>query len=359
MSESFGGIPKVVGPLYKALERVAPDLFVSLLADDRSEGGNALRCFGPFVKALRSGAILIHDHGAWLPFHCQIYAAAKLKGLPFVLSPHGALEAWALQHKRAKKTVAWYLYQKRLVNGADLVVVNSQLEYESVRRLGCRAPIAVVEHGVDIPLRCQEIPAAPVLHRRALFLSRINPKKGVIELLRAWRDSRARRELGFSLSIYGNCDDEDYGREVHRALEELDLGDSVVVGGPVYGNDKWRVFDEHDFFVLPSFSENFGIVVLEALYAGLPVITTTGMPWAHLEAEGLGVTVAPNADAVRAAIDQFAEAAVADSGRTERRKAARRYVEKNYTWDAIANKYALIYRWLIKEGGEPEYIYWD
>lgn len=356
VGESFGGVPKVVLPLYKFLSGSYCAKNFGLFHSDpslRDEHGKGLISW---LLSLRPD--IIHDHGAWLPFHLKVFIAAKLFDIPFVVSPHGNFDAWAMSHKGLKKKIAWHAYQKHIIRFSAAVVVNSQLEYRRLRELGFNNTIAIIGNGVEFPLLPSDARAeSKSITRKALFFSRINPIKGILELLLAWKNSQARVVHGYILNIYGNSDDAVYLALVSAKITELGLCDSVFLKGPVYGEAKWAVYEDHDFFILPSHSENFGIVVAEALFSGLPVITTDGTPWRHLDALGLGRSISLKDKSLQLAIDERIEILVAEGGLSaDFRVAAKKYAVENFSWIEIAAKYLVFYHWMLGEGERPDFV---
>lgn len=182
--------------------------------------------------------------------------------------------------------------------------------------------------------------------RVALFLSRVHPKKGLLELVRAWAQAAPQ---GWRLRIAGP-DEGGHWAEVARELERLGLGAAVEYLGPVVGEAKAVLYRQADLFVLPTFSENFGLVVAEALTYGVPVITTRGAPWADLETYGCGwwidTGVAPLVAALRQAL------ALSDAERQAMGARGRDYVQR-YDWDRIAAETLALYRWVLGQGGRP------
>lgn len=348
-------MPKVVLPLHSELtdmDCLKDSLLLHSETINKRSGGQTL-----LSLLVRYKPDLIHDHGAWLPFHLKIFLLAKFLRIPYVLSPHGNFEAWAMSHKGLKKKFAWHLYQKFIVKYSSALVVNSFHEYSRLRELGFKNKIAIIPNGVEFPVDRsgvdQEI-KLPV--KKALFFSRINPIKGVLELLEAWKASSA-LEFGYVLNIYGNSDDESYLARVKSRIAELGLGDSVFLRGAVYGSEKWRIYKEHDFFILPSYSENFGIVVAEALFSGLPVITTDGAPWHHLDEMGFGKTVSLQDQSLRVAIDEYMiKFGKKDGVPAEIRFAASQYAADNFSWPEIALKYSEFYKWLLGQGEAPLFL---
>lgn len=294
---------------------------------------------------------VLHVHGLWTPFVWRACNFAKKNELTLVVSPHGMLEPWAIKHKFWKKKIAWFVYQKRILNSADMLVVNSKKELETVRLMGLKSPVAVIENGVDkTDFALSSSPVAP--DKIVLFLSRLSPVKGLPDLIRAW--SLLPVEHGYELRLYGHADP-GYEAELLRLIRKFNVEGSVTLFGPVFGVDKWKVYNNASFFVLPSYSENFGIVIAEALWSGLPVITTKATPWESLEREGLGWQVDNDPRQLRDAL--LAAMRLGEEKRSDMSLRASAYAQKNFNWPDIVDKYLLAYRWLI-DGNipKPEWI---
>lgn len=246
------------------------------------------------------------------------------------------LEPWALAYRAWKKKIAWQLYQRRDLHAVTVFHATSEMEAESIRRQGLRQPVIVLPNGVVLPCATRR-PKADGEFREALFLSRIHPKKGLDLLVTAW--SRL-RPPGWRLTIAGN-DDGGYKTILDEMIRNSGAADSIRYVGPAYGESKDALYREADLFVLPSHSENFGIVVVEALAWSIPVITTTGTPWNALATEGCGwwvpVTEAGIAGALAEATSLSSEA-LASMGRK-----GRRLTEVYYDWDSIALRFREAY----------------
>ncbi|WP_341482968.1 glycosyltransferase [Salinibacter ruber] len=304
-----------------------------------------------FYRALhdRSGAPspdLIHDHGLWLPTHGTIALAARRLGVPLVVSTRGMLTPWALQHNRWRKRLVWTAYQKWALQQAALFHVTSEEEVEALRDLGFDQPVALIPNGVQLP-ELNGTEASSSRRRRALFLSRLHPKKGLPMLIEAWTEARPE---GWELVLVGPSE-EGHRAELEEQVRSQGLGDRITFAGPVSDEEKWPVYRSADLFVLPTYSENFGIVVAEALAAGVPVITTTGTPWRELEAQGCGWWVAPEKEAIGQALGEAVHAT--DEQRRAMGQRGRQLVEDRYSWQGVAQQMHATYRWLADEGGRP------
>jgi len=287
---------------------------------------------------------VVHIHGIWTPFEFRAFREARRRRATIVMSPHGALERWAFDHKPVKKRLAWWIYQKRLLQSADLIVVNSAQERQRLRELGLKPPIATIPNGVDLN-GLSRYCAAQQRDRVVLFLSRIDPKKGVPDLIDAWRLLADRG--GHRLHICGHGDP-DYVERIKKIIADSGCTDIALLP-PVFGPARWGVFARASIYVLPSYSENFGITVAEALAAGLPVITTRATPWECLVSEGLGWVVDNDVLQLR---DALAAAIRLEPSRLAGvRDKAQAYASQHFGWPAIAQRYAEAYDWISNPAG--------
>jgi glycosyltransferase involved in cell wall biosynthesis len=289
---------------------------------------------------------IVHTNGVWLRQYRGSIHAGLQSGARVVVSPRGMLEPWSLRHNRWKKRIAWFLYQKRDLQRVHGFHATADGEAQSLRRLGLKQPICIVPNAVELPAR-DAIPPAARRRREVLFLSRINPKKGLVPLLRAWGSLNPE---GWLLRIAGN-DDSGHLPELRELVRTLGIGEQVRFEGPAYGEDKAILFQQASVFVLPSFSENFGIAVAEALAFGLPVITTTGTPWSDLPRRGCGWHVDPDAEALEAALRSAL--ALSPDQRQAAGEAGRSWVAECFTWDRAGRDLLEGYRWLHGRDAAP------
>ena len=153
-------------------------------------------------------------------------------------------------------------------------------------------------------------------------------------LLQAW--NRVRPE-GWRLRIVGP-DETNHVRELRQQVQKLGLEAVIEFVGPVSDREKWSYYREADLFVLPTHSENFGVVVAEALAAGTPVLTTRGAPWQDLLHYDCGWWTEINTDAIADALTEAVQAPVPVLQAMGRR--GQRLVQQQYTWEATARKMA-------------------
>lgn len=308
-----------------------------------------LQAYTRAARAASSQCDVVHNHGLWLPSNHVVARAAARAGTPLVVSPRGMLEPWALAYRRWRKRLVWHLYQQADLRGAAALHATSEAEAEAVRAAGIWNPIAVLPNGVDLPAALPPRDRGPT--RRALFLSRIHPKKGLPMLVRAWAQVHP---TGWELLIVGP-DEEGHAADVSGLARRLGVDDAVRVEGPVDDAEKWALYRSADLFVLPTYSENFGIVVAEALASEVPVLTTTGAPWAGLRSHRCGWWVAPEpaplTDALRDATSRPRGELDAMGVR------ARAFALREFAWGPIGEKMTSFYKWIVNGGTTPDFLY--
>lgn len=278
---------------------------------------------------------VVHDHAVWLPSNHAVAAYCQRNKILRVVSPRGMLGKWALENGWWKKRIAWMLYQRSDLAMADAFHATSDQEAEEIRALGFKQPIAIVANGVDLP------EAMPVRKnrdcKRALFLSRIHPKKGLPLLVQAWKLVDPK---GWQLLIAGP-DENGHQSEIESLVDELGLGCQIQFTGAVDDSAKWQSYVDADLFVLPSHNENFGIVIAEAMASGTPVLTTTSTPWSVLRDERIGWWVDPTVEAIASGLrDAISKT---DSERVDMGIRASRYLRQSYSWSSSAMKLVEFY----------------
>jgi len=299
----------------------------------------ALDCFGE--------TNILHDNGIWLPHNHRFAVLAERRGIPRVVSTRGMLEPWALSHKRLKKTLAWWLYQRRDLKHARCHHTTAEAEARNVQNLGLGVPVVAVPNGVDLP---EERPwlvgsgsEKAARRRTALFLGRIYPVKGLPMLIEAWARVRP---CGWLLRIAGP-DEAGHQKQVEKAVSAAGLGEVVSFIGPVGHQMKKSAFFDADLFVLPTHSESFGIVVAEALAHGLPVLTTTGAPWSILPESGCGWWVDATVDGIAEGLRQ---ATLLDSGALRSMGAkGRSLVIARFGWKRVADLMLATYEGILAD----------
>lgn len=289
---------------------------------------------------------LIHVHGLWEwpGVYARRVAVANRK--PLVLSPRGMIEPWSLTQRAEAKRLARILWEEANWQAAALFHATSTQEACSIREQGLSQPIAVIPNGVEAPF---PTPQAASSRKRLLFLSRLHPKKGVEELLRAWAEV-APEHPDWDLQIVGP-DEDGYGAHMQNLAGRLSLP-RVTFQGPVHGEAKWALLGGADLFILPSHSENFGNVIPEALSQGTPVLTTCGTPWQILETEACGWWVP--LESLPSALHQALSTTGPELKAMGQR--GRALTTGALDWPSIASRMIRTYAWVLGRGSRPDFL---
>jgi glycosyltransferase involved in cell wall biosynthesis len=355
-------------------------------------------CSSALADKLNSvAADVFHAHGLWeMPTRYAI-ATANKRNIPIIVSPHGMLEPGALQFSRWKKRLAGWTWQNRDLDKANCIHVTSQMEAQNCRKYGLKNPVAIIPNGINLaefPLKRSLITKwhngslkehvltriKPTIKqkRTLLFLSRIHPIKGLINLLTAWMQLE-QFHAEWQLVIAGN-DDGEHETELKLLASKLNLrwsegggpktdctnfelrtknrevraegqGAVVVFEGPLFGDAKLKAYQEADLFVLPTFSENFGVVVLEALACGTPVITTKGAPWQELTETEAGWWIDIGSQPLRECLQEALAKSTVELNEMGLR--GRKLIEDNYSMDSVAKQMMQVYEWCVSKKNPP------
>jgi glycosyltransferase involved in cell wall biosynthesis len=289
---------------------------------------------------------LLHDHGVWLGTNHSAAMVARRLDIPLLIHPRGMLEPWSLQYRAWKKRLAWKLYQHKDLQTARAFCATSEQEAESIRQVGLRQPIAIIPNGIYLP-PWHDRPLCQSTERIALFLSRIHPKKGLLELVKAWQIARPQ---GWRVIIAGP-DEGGHQKQVETAIQQAGLQHIFQFIGTVTGEAKFNLYRSADLFILPTFTENFGVVIAEALACGVPVITTKGTPWQSLVKQQCGWWIDIGVEPLAVAIQEATT--LSDEERQAMGKRGRQLVEQNFGWSQIAEQMLSVYEWILGRREKP------
>lgn len=303
---------------------------------------------------------VLHQHSIWMANSRVTNCWRTAFRCPTVISPHGALNEYARRRSRWKKWLAWQSYEGENLRLASCLMHTAEPEAESFRKYGLTNPMACVPNGVsDAWLesigsadRFRQQHAIPPNKRLLLFLSRVHPIKGLPLLFGALASLRQR--MGNWCLVIAGPDEVGHRRELELLAQKLDIDDRVQFIGPLSGSDKRDAFAAADVFVLPTHSENFAIVVAEALGTGVPVITTHGAPWQELQTNQCGWWVGVNTNAIREALQDALARSPDELCQMGRR--GRELVERRYTWARAAQMTVDVYAWLLGRREQPDCV---
>jgi len=281
------------------------------------------------------------------------YFFKKSKNFKLIVSPRGSLSPWALKHGSYFKKIIWCLVQSKLIKSADLIHVTSLLEYREIRNLGYKNPIALIPNGVDLPIftrtKSQDFSSV----KQVLFLGRLHKKKGLDILLLAWKNISLIYN-DWVLKIVGP--DDGYLQDIKILICKHAIT-NVLLSGEFRGNEKFDAYRNSDIFVLPTYSENFGMTVAEALACETPVIVTKGAPWANVEVKKCGLWVDTSVKGIEDGLLYLM--GLTDAERREMGFRGREWMRSDFSWQRQGEKADAMYNWLFNPTGINELILID
>lgn len=282
----------------------------------------------------------------------NVYAgrAASKSNIPLIVSVHGMLAPEALARSSRIKRLFWSTVQGPAYSNVAVWHATSQAEAYSIRRFGIEAPIAIIPNGVDIPPVVADH-RADKPHRSLLFLSRIHPHKGLTELIRAWGKVATERPE-WRLVIAGDGDYR-YLSELRQLIQSI-AAPRINLVGRVEGQERDRLYAESDLFVLPSKSENFGLVIAEALAIGVPVIVSKGTPWQEVERQGCGWWTSSDFHALASTILHATELSVVE--RKSMGERGRSWMSADFGWTSVTERMINVYTWILGNRERPDFI---
>lgn len=296
-----------------------------------------------------AGFDVVHIHAVYLlPMRAAARAAARA-GIPYVVTPRGMLIRDLIRRKSRWVKTAWINFVERTtLTHAAAVHVTADVEGAEFRALDLPyRRIVCIPNGVDFPAvhaPLEQGPFATLPERYVLFLSRINWKKGLDRLITAWQ-----WVPGLPLVIAGN-DEENYRPQLEALARSVGVADRVIFVGPVKDEHKWALYERAQLFVLPSYSENFGNVVAEAMAMGCPALVTPEVGIAPLlESTGAGKVVSGVPKELAAAM----AALLADSAaRSAMGRRGAETARSRLSWSGIAADAELLYGEMLRQKAE-------
>lgn len=279
---------------------------------------------------------IAHIHALFSPISSLAARVARSHHLPYILRPLGTLDPADLQKKRRLKQIYAALLEKPNIAGAARLHFTSQQEAKISERFGVSTRDLVIPLGVQL-LNLQERKENPSLTSpQILFMSRIDPKKGLNLLIPALENLLA-EGIDFQFILAGaNPQDPSYEEKVKAQIEASSLKSHTTITGFVTGDRKTSLLQNADVFVLPSYYENFGIAVAEAMATATPVVISDRVYiWEDVQKAEAGwvcsLTVESLTEMLRLALRDKAE-------RQGRGLNAKEFALKEYSWSAIAKQ---------------------
>lgn len=290
------------------------------------------------LPAMVRWADVVHLTAVYSASTIPTLALCRLMHKPVVWSPRGSLQRWEGSSrpnlKRLWEFICNYLCDKERVT---LHFTSDKELLESTARIG-RASVVVITNGVDTVRRPKDYSHEKPKSLRLMYLGRLDRIKGIENLLTALKEVDGL----VTLSICGEGSN-GYAGNLKALTERLGIAERVKFEGHVTGEEKTKCFARSDVFIMPSFSESFGLSTAEALSYGLPVIASKGTPWSEVETVGCGLWVENDPESLSAAIKRMSKMPLEEMGRR-----GREWMSREFSWDVIAGKMFKVYEGLVR-----------
>lgn len=297
---------------------------------------------------------LTHTHGLWRYPSVATNNYSRTTHSPYLVSPHGMLDPWALRNSRWKKMVAHAFYEGTHLRGAACLRALCESEARAIRQIGLKNPICIIPNGIDPPTDEGQKAASTkskVEKKVLLYLGRIHPKKGLVNLLKAWATVPQRDWI---LEIVG-WDQGGHERDLKALSSVLGVGDSVRFPGPKFGEEKIAYYRDCDGFVLPSFSEGVPMVILEAWVHGRPVLMTPECNLPEGFTAGAALRIETNVESIAQGLRNLFAMSTVECAEMGAR--GLQLARSRFSWPLIANELKQVYEWMLGGGSAPSCLY--
>jgi glycosyltransferase involved in cell wall biosynthesis len=301
---------------------------------------------------------ILHVHGLWMYPSIVARRWGARTGAPYMVSPHGMLDPWALTQGHWKKRIAGALYEHSHLHRAACLHALCESELKAIRAFGLKNPVCVIPNGVELAGRTPSSSASwraqlPAQAKVLLYLGRLHPKKGLTVLLRGW--AKLHREAHEAMKdwylVIAGWNQGDHREHLESLAGSLGLSASIRFVGPQFGAQKDATFRAADAFVLPSYSEGLPMVVLEAWAHGLPVLMTPQCNLPEGFAAEAAVAIEPDPDSIAAQLRVLF--AMSNDRRWTIGYQGVRLIATRFNWITIAAQMESVYRWLLGAGPQP------
>ncbi len=298
---------------------------------------------------------IVHNHGLWTFLSIATHRWAGRKRRPYVISPQGMLDSWALKNSGPKKRVAAFAYERGHLKDAACLHAVGPSELTAIRAYGLSNPVCVIPNGVDLPTTNTRLRVAPWADRVPsgakvlLYLGRLHPKKGLPNLVRAWKEVlRSAAPPGASadwILVIAGWNQGSHEQELKRLTSEFEIDDRTLFTGPLFGDARDGAYANADGFILPSFGEGLPLAVLEAWAHGIPVLMTPECNLPEGYAAGAAIRIETDPFQMAAGIMQLFD--LPPDVRLNMGLKGRKLVAERFNWKHIATSMHEVYEWLL------------
>ena len=320
-----------------------------------------LHFFGDLKKILYAKSPeLVHAHGLWLRSSGQNYNWCKQTGIPYLISPHGMLDPWAIRNSGWKKKIAGLWFEYAHLNNASCLHALCASEADAIRSFGQKNPICVIPNGIDLSDTNESTAEAPWKkdhgRKALLFMGRLHPKKGLQLLVEAWA------KLKKSSPIYSNewfiaiagWSEGRHRKELEVRIKDMGIAKDVEFLGSLHGDAKIAALSHASSFVLPSYSEGLPMSILEAWSYNLPVLMTKQCNLPEGFQARAAISMETNVNSIAEGLSDFFKMNCGEQLAMGIR--GRQLVEQRFEWKRIAAKMEAVYEWILGNSDTPDCV---
>lgn len=304
---------------------------------------------------------IVHTHHLWMYPSIATLQWARRTKKPYIVTPRGMIDPWALQNARWKKRLSGWLFENAHLKGAACLHALCESEAQSMRSYGLRNSICVIPNGIELPDKT--VLPSPMWKSKMpknanvlLYLGRLHPKKGLINLLHGWKllSQRAGHSMEEWYIVIAGWDQDGHEDKLKTLAQELGIQDNIIFVGPQFGINKEACYYHANAFILPSLSEGLPMVVLEAWAYGLPVVMT---PECHLPdgfKKKAALRIESDSDSIAHGLERLFF--MSDAERKAMGWRGHQLVESRFTWSKIAEDMQAVYQWVLGGGIKPNCV---
>jgi glycosyltransferase involved in cell wall biosynthesis len=284
---------------------------------------------------------ICHFYGGWSFFHFKYFLLSLKLKKKIIIHPLGFYEPWSLCQKKIKKKIAWFFYQKKILQKANLVHCASNKEEINLLKINKNCKTITLPYGISDSFINRKKIKKNKIKKRAIFFSRLHKKKGIEFLLKAWNEIN---HPEWKLDIVGPKDNNSYYKKLIKLKK---FNSKINFLNPVYSNfKKMELFNKYDFFILPSFEENFGLAILESLARGLPVLTNINTPWNEIKTYNAGWYIKDDYYSLKKTLTNIFNTKIS---KLYQKKVSAIKLAKMYSWNILSKKYLKVYSDLLNK----------
>ncbi|MDA9774807.1 glycosyltransferase [Algibacter sp.] len=293
---------------------------------------------------------IIHTNGLWqYPSHRSAVFSFKNK-IPFVFSTHGMLNPEAMKNSAFIKNIAMRIFQKKDLQRAKVIHATCKQEMAFIRALGFTNPIAIIPNAIDIKIPSKKTDKS-IKKKQVGFIGRFDPIKNLEILFEAWSKS-GKNNPEWELVLIGDGDNI-YKKSLIQLANKLEIK-NIRFTGFLSGEEKEIALQNLNYLVLPSKSENFGMVVSEALIREVPVIASKGTPWEELNTCNAGWWIDLGVEPLKKALINAIQTPKIEM--EQMGKNGRKLIEKKYSMEAVASQMLELYQWILTKENKPNFV---